>query len=117
VSQSAHFGTSIAFEIRTLGAISWVRKTPTGFPDCTRSVSSSPRSFSERTIAWNASQDLAARPVPPYTTRSSGRSATSGSRLFMSMRIAASCGHDRHESFVPLGARTSRASIEIPPVG
>jgi hypothetical protein len=29
-------------------------------------------------------------PVPPYTTRSSGRSATSGSRLFISIRRAAS---------------------------
>ncbi len=27
----------------------------------------------------------------------------------MSIRIAASCGHDRHESSVPRGARISRA--------
>jgi len=28
----------------------------------------------------------------------------------MSMRIAASCGHERHDSSLPLGARTSRIS-------
>ena len=38
----------------------------------------------------NASQLLRRAPVPPYTTRSSGRSATSGSRLFISIRSAAS---------------------------
>ena len=62
-------------------------------------------------MASYASHDRAARPVPPYTTRSSGRSATSGSRLFISIRIAASCGHDRHDSSVPRGARISRAVI------
>jgi hypothetical protein len=45
------------------------------------------------TMPSNAAQLRAALPVPPYTTRSSGRSATSGSRLFMSIRNAASCGH------------------------
>ena len=36
------------------------------------------------------SQSRAARPMPPYTTSSSGRSATSGSRLFISIRSGAS---------------------------
>ena len=61
---------------------------------------------SVRTIVWYASQFLAAfrirrrRPGPPT------RSATSGSRLFMSIRSAASCGQPLQESSVPRGART-----------
>jgi hypothetical protein len=51
VSQSAHLGTSMAFEIRTRGAISWVLNTPTGFPDWTRSVSSAASSRSALMIA------------------------------------------------------------------
>src|SRR5580698_9621198 len=39
----------------------------------------------------------------------SGCSATSGSRLFMSIRMAASCGQPLQVSAVPRGARTSRA--------
>src|SRR5215470_12528145 len=39
----------------------------------------------------------------------SGCSATSGSRLFMSIRMAASCGQPRQLSVVPRGARTGRA--------
>ena len=66
-------------------------------------------SVSVRTIASNASQLRAARPVPPYTTRSSGRSATSGSRLFISIRSGASVCQDRAVSVVPRGARTGRA--------
>ena len=50
-------------------------------------------------------------PVPPYTTRSSGRSATSGSRLFISIRSAASCGQPRQESSAPRGACTARATL------
>src|SRR5262249_7735601 len=38
----------------------------------------------------------------------SGCSATSGSRLFMSIRMAASCGQPRQVSAVPRGARTGR---------
>ena len=60
-------------------------------------------------IASYAAHDRAARPVPPYTTRSSGRSATSGSRLFINIRIGASVCQDRAVSCVPRGARTSRA--------
>src|SRR5687767_13593341 len=45
--------------------------------------------------------------MPPYTTRSSGRSATSGSRLFMSMRSGASVCQLRAVSVVPRGARTA----------
>ena len=85
----------------TRGAHSWVRNTPTGLPDCTSIVSSAVSVVSVRAIASNASQLRAAWPVPPYTTRSSGRSATSGSRLLCSMRYAASCGQPRH---VQIGA-------------
>ena len=92
----------------TRGASGWVRNTPTGFPDWTSSVSSSARSRRMRRVASNASQERAALPVPPYTTRASGASATSGSRLFMSMRRAASWVHPRHEMRPPLGARTVR---------
>ena len=65
-------------------------------------------------MASKASHERAARPVPPYTTRSSGRSATSGSRLFISMRSAASCGHPLHERSLPRGARTSRGPLTRP---
>ena len=84
--------------MRTRGAHSWVRNTPTGLPDCTSIVSSSARPCNVRTMASKASHDRAARPVPPYTTRSSGRSATSGSRLFINMRSAASWGQPRQLS-------------------
>src|SRR6185437_7428327 len=69
------------------------------------------------TIASNASQLRAALPVPPYTTRSSGRSATSGSRLFISIRIAASCCHPLQVISLPCGARTTLAPcvIELSP--
>ena len=49
----------------TRGAISCVRKTPTGLPLCTSSVSSFSSRRSVATIAWNASHERAARPVPP----------------------------------------------------
>src|SRR5207247_6495249 len=49
--------------------------------------------------------------APPSTTRSWARAATSGSRLFISMRSAASCGHARHESVDPRGALISRAPM------
>ena len=52
-----------------------VRRRTTGLPDWTRRVSSSPSRRSSRTMASKAAQLRAARPVPPYTTRSSGRSA------------------------------------------
>src|SRR4029077_18933466 len=71
-------------------------------------VSSSASRRSSRTMASKASQDRAAAPVPPYTMRWSGSSATSGSRLFISIRGAASCGQPRQDSSVPRGARTVR---------
>ena len=92
----------------TRGAQRCVRKMPTGLPDCTSSVSSCSSDRSERTIASNAGQLRAARPDPPYTTRSSGRSATSGSRLFISIRSAASCGQPLQESACRRGARIVR---------
>src|SRR5687767_15137807 len=57
-------------------------------------------------MASKDSQLRAALPVPPYTTRSCGRSATSGSRLFISIRSAASCGHPLQEIVLPRAART-----------
>jgi hypothetical protein len=49
----------------TRGASACVRNTPTGLPDCTSSVSSSPSCSSAATIASNASHERAALPVPP----------------------------------------------------
>src|SRR5690606_3121583 len=46
--------------------------------------------------------------MPPYTTRSSGRSATSGSRLFWIIRYAASVSQERQDSSLPRGARMLR---------
>src|ERR1019366_4199516 len=104
--------TRLELAINTRGAHSWVRITPTGRPDCTSIVSSSFKLCSVRTIASNESQSRAAFPVPPYTTRSSGRSATCGSRLFISIRIAASCGQPKHDRVVPRGARTGRGPLK-----
>src|SRR5262249_44339204 len=53
----------------------------------------------------------AALPVPPYTTRSSGRSATSGSRLLWSIRSAASWIHPLQRRVDPRGARTGRGPL------
>lgn len=41
--------------------------------------------------------------MPPYTTKSSGASATWGSRLFISIRKGASVNQDLVFSFVPVG--------------
>jgi hypothetical protein len=92
----------------TRGAHSWVRSTPTGLPDWTSRVSSDSRSCRVRTIASKAPQLRAARPEPPYTMSWSGCSATSGSRLFISIRMAASCGHPLQDRVLPRGARTGR---------
>src|SRR5258708_31712835 len=54
--------------------------------------------------------------MPPYTMSCSGRSATSGSRLFISMRSAASCCQPRQESSVPRGERIKRVSSMVVPV-
>ena len=56
----------------TRGASAWVVKMPTGLPDCTSSVSSSPSERKAATMRSKASQSRAARPMPPYTTSSSG---------------------------------------------
>jgi MoxR-like ATPase len=58
-------GTRLELAMRTRGAHSWVRSTPTGLPDWTSRVSSSPRVTRVRQMASNASQLRAARPVPP----------------------------------------------------
>src|SRR5580700_5230522 len=106
--QSAHFGTRFALAIKTRGARECVFHTATGLPLCTISVSSCFNRRRARTIASKASHERAARPLPPYTTRSSGRSATCGSRLFISIRNAASCGQPKQEISTPRGARTDR---------
>ncbi len=85
-------------------------RRPPGRPDCTSSVSSSASRFSVATMRWKSSQVRAALPVPPYTTRFAGSSATSGSRLFSSIRSAASWSHPRHRSSVPRAARMTGAS-------
>src|SRR3954447_3222465 len=107
-SQVAQSPTRFEFAISTRGAHSWVCSTPTGRPDCTSMVSSSFSVVSVRTIASNEFQSRAALPEPPYTTSSSGCSATSGSRLFCSIRSAASFCQPRAVRAVPRGARTGR---------
>src|SRR5690606_33258307 len=97
----------------TRGAQGCVRITPTGLPDCTSSVSSSASVVSSATIASYAAHDRAALPVPPYTTRSSGRSALAGSRLFISIRSGASVCHERAESSVPVAAWIGRRGLVV----
>src|ERR1700723_992775 len=46
--------------------------------------------------------------MPPYTTSSAGFSATSGSRLFISMRSGASVNQERALRVVPRAARMRR---------
>ena len=64
-SHVAQAGTRSEFAMSTRGASGWVFATPTGFPDCTSSVSSASSRSSSRRITANASQLRAARPVPP----------------------------------------------------
>jgi len=76
--------------MRTRGAKAWVRKIPTGFPDWMRRVFvvlQVLQAFDDLQVAIPIP---AAFPAPPYTMSSSGFSATSRSRLFMSIRRAAS---------------------------
>src|SRR5438445_12210623 len=112
-SHVAQRPTRFELAMSTRGASGWVVNTPTGFPDCTSSVSSSPSVVRVRQIASNEAQSLAAFPVPPYTTRSCGRSATSGSRLFMSMRSAASWTQPRHDRARPRSARTILEAVTV----
>src|SRR5918999_1865672 len=112
-SQFAQLGTRFEFAISTRGASGCVLNTPTGLPDCTRRDSSASRLFREFTMASKQSQLRAALPMPPYTTRSSGRSATSGSRLFISMRSGASVSQLFALSCVPRAARTGRDFIGV----
>src|SRR6266699_3861868 len=110
-SHVAHRPTRFALAISTRGASAWVVNTPTGFPDCTSRVSSSPRVVRVRQMRSNDAQSRAALPVPPYTTRSCGRSATSGSRVFMSMRSAASWIQPLQVRAGPRDARTLLADV------
>ena len=107
-SHVAQCGTSSELAISTRGASGWVLAIPTARPDCTSSVSSDSSSRSALTMRSKSAHDRAALPLPPYTISSSGFSATSGSRLFISMRIAASVCHDLQVRCVPRGARTGR---------
>jgi hypothetical protein len=106
----AQAGTSIELEISTRGASSCVSKTPTAFPDWTSIVSFERSRLRVSTMVSNASQLRAARPVPPYTMSSSGFSATSGSRLFSSIRSTASWTQPRQRSVEPRAARIVRAA-------
>src|SRR5215831_11467925 len=108
-SSVAQCGTRFEFAISTRGVSECVRNTPTGFPDWTQSVSSASRSRNDLTMRSKLSQSRAARPTPPYTTSSWGFSATSGSRLFISIRSGASVSQLRAEIFGPRGARIVRA--------
>ena len=51
--------------MRTRGESTVVRNTPTGLPDCTSSVSSSPSARSAVRIASKLGQSRAALPMPP----------------------------------------------------
>ena len=105
VSQFAHFGRPGSSSRSTRAARSWVRNTPTGGP--TAPAASRPAravAASRRSPGSSASR---ARPCRCRRRRSefSGSSATSGSRLFINMRIAASAAHDLQVFSVPRGAR------------
>src|SRR5712671_6178712 len=76
---------------------------PTGLPDWINKDSSFSTIFNALMILSNASKLRAALPRPPYTIRSSGRSATSGSRLFNNILNAASCIQPLQEILVPVG--------------
>src|SRR5437773_7997242 len=113
-SHVAQRPTRFAFAINTRGASAWVVNTPTGFPDCTSNVSSSSSVSNVRHTASNDAQSRTALPVPPYTTRSCGRSATSGSRLFMSIRRAASWIQPLQDRSSPRGARSTLGPVTVP---
>ena len=55
----------LVLAMTTRGASLCVANTATGMPDCTTSVSSSPRSLSAATMAWYDSQLRAHLPIPP----------------------------------------------------
>ena len=109
-SQFAQLGTSMEFEIKTRGASAWVGKMATGFPLCIRSVSLSFKSIKAFCIVSKASRFRAALPRPPYTIKSSGRSATSASKLFTSIRRAASCTQPLQRRVGPTGALSPGAN-------
>jgi hypothetical protein len=63
--QVAQSPTRLELAMSTRGAHSCVRITPTGRPEATSMLSSSPSVDSVRTSAWYDGQSRAARPVPP----------------------------------------------------
>jgi len=106
-SHVAHSGTSIEFEIRTRGAHSWVSKTPDRLARLDKEglVAFQPAKLThDRVVCLPRAGGL---PRSSVDDEVSGRSATSGSRLFMSIRIAASCGQPRQVISAPRGERTS----------
>ena len=109
VPRSPSAGTRLELAISTRGASAWVRNTPTGLPDWISSVSSSPSSrqaFDDlRRSTPSCGPPCRCRRKPPGPR---GRSATSGSRLFISMRSGASVSQLLADSFVPIGALIRR---------
>ena len=101
--QLAQLGTSWLLLMSTRGASLCVFKMPTGLPLCMSKLSSFSNIFKPFMMLSNASKLRAALPRPPYTIKSSGRSATSGSRLFKSILNAASCTQPLQMSVVPVG--------------
>src|SRR5215204_3447536 len=111
--QLAQLGTSWLLLIKTLGESLCVFRIPTGLPDWINSDSSFSNTFNAAIILSSASKFLAAFPLPPYTIRSSGRSATSGSRLLSNILNAASCIQPLQLSLLPVGVLYLMASYRF----
>ena len=110
-SQVAHSRTRLELAIRTRGAHSWVRKTPTGLPDWTSIVSSSPsvRSVRDDRVEGlpgprRPARSLRRRRGRRAARRPRGRGCSSASA---SPPPAASRGR---RSRLPRGARTGRGA-------
>src|SRR5215203_2361475 len=101
--QLAQLGTNCELEINILGALLCVFKMPTGLPLCIKSDSSFSSIFNAAIMLSKASKLRAAFPLPPYTIKSSGRSATSGLRLFNNILNAASWIHPLQLNCEPVG--------------
>ena len=71
-------------------------------------VGERPQRAHDRVVGLPAAGGAAGAPVHDQVL---GALGDLGSRLFMSIRIAASCGHERHDSSLPRGARISRTVI------
>src|SRR4030095_14973548 len=111
--QLAQLGTSCELLIKTLGESLCVFRIPTGLPDWINNDSSFSNTFNAAIILSSASKFLAAFPLPPYTISSSGRSATSGLRLFNNILNAASCIQPLQLSLLPVGVLYLTASYWV----